>query len=238
MRIQVLSDLHLESAPIEAFDVLGDILVLAGDIACTPQDVAAFIETIDSSVPIVYILGNHEFDHSSGFIKVFPQYRRELARFPNLHLLEEESVVFNGVRFLGATLWTDMGLPAHYPLFEQETASLGMGVSVDELLAVHTQSVEWLRAQFPSPEPTVVVTHMAPSARSSLPKWKNSPTSGFFWTALDELVVQTAPKFWIHGHLHNSADYLLGTTRVVSHPRGYPGENPGFAPDRCIIDLR
>jgi len=29
---------------------------------------------------------------------------------------------------------------------------------------------------------------------------------------------------WIHGHSHDRCDYLLGKTRVVANPLGYPNE--------------
>ena len=32
------------------------------------------------------------------------------------------------------------------------------------------------------------------------------------------------PKLWIHGHSHDRCDYLLGKTRVVGNPLGYPNE--------------
>jgi Icc-related predicted phosphoesterase len=40
---------------------------------------------------------------------------------------------------------------------------------------------------------------------------------------------------WIHGHIHTSSDYVIGGTRVVANPRGYPHknggqENPSFDP--------
>jgi predicted phosphodiesterase len=30
-------------------------------------------------------------------------------------------------------------------------------------------------------------------------------------------------RLWVHGHMHNASDYMLGTTRVVCNPRGYTG---------------
>jgi len=32
------------------------------------------------------------------------------------------------------------------------------------------------------------------------------------------------PKLWIHGHGHDRCDYVLGKTRVVANPLGYPNE--------------
>ena len=36
------------------------------------------------------------------------------------------------------------------------------------------------------------------------------------------------PVLWVHGHVHRKADYMIGSTRVICNPKGYPGENTGF----------
>jgi hypothetical protein len=45
-------------------------------------------------------------------------------------------------------------------------------------------------------------------------------------------------QLWIHGHTHDSFDYLLNGTRIVCNPRGYArsgvNENPLFDPDLII----
>lgn len=45
-------------------------------------------------------------------------------------------------------------------------------------------------------------------------------------------------RLWIHGHTHDSFDYLLNGTRVVCNPRGYVkdgvNENPRFDPELMI----
>lgn len=42
-------------------------------------------------------------------------------------------------------------------------------------------------------------------------------------------------QLWIHGHVHGSFSYSVGSTRVACNPRGYPlagggYENPAFDP--------
>lgn len=41
-------------------------------------------------------------------------------------------------------------------------------------------------------------------------------------------------KAWAHGHTHLYGDQTVNSVRVISNPRGYPGENTGFKPDFCI----
>ncbi len=47
-------------------------------------------------------------------------------------------------------------------------------------------------------------------------------------------------QLWIHGHTHDSFDYLVNGTRIVCNPRGYArdgvNENPRFDPN-LLIDV-
>lgn len=66
---------------------------------------------------------------------------------------------------------------------------------------------------------TVVVTHFAPSLRSSDPRYGLVPGTAGFCNALDALMPQA--KLWLHGHLHCPSDYVHQGCRVVANPRGY-----------------
>jgi predicted phosphodiesterase len=72
--------------------------------------------------------------------------------------------------------------------------------------------------------PHVVVTHHAPSARSLAPATAHLPVSAAYGSHLDGLVEASGAALWVHGHTHHPVDYKIGATRVLSNPRGYPGE--------------
>ena len=109
MRLHILSDLHLETGPYRIPDGLDyDILVAAGDIG---EDLlgAEFLKGIDK--PVVYVPGNHEYYSQGGKIDRDDRLQqiREAAVGSNIHILQDESVTLYGIRFLGATLWTNCG---------------------------------------------------------------------------------------------------------------------------------
>jgi Icc-related predicted phosphoesterase len=59
--------------------------------------------------------------------------------------------------------------------------------------------------------------------------------SAAFASSLDEFVAASGVRIWVHGHLHDSADYSIGSTRVICNPRGYPEElNAGFQPGLVV----
>jgi hypothetical protein len=55
-------------------------------------------------------------------------------------------------------------------------------------------------------------------------QWSVSATNAFFVCDMTSRVRERQPKLWIHGHSHDRCDYLLGKTRVVANPLGYPNE--------------
>ena len=125
MRINVISDLHLEFAPLELPG--GDVLILAGDVCelrSLKKDVNAkkppdwkqatgkewrfqrFFEVECAKYNTVfYVLGNHEHYHGR-YDKTLNELRSLLP--PNITILQDEAAELDGVVFLGSTLWTDM----------------------------------------------------------------------------------------------------------------------------------
>jgi DNA repair exonuclease SbcCD nuclease subunit len=109
MRLHILSDLHLETGPYRIPDGVDyDILVAAGDIGEGLLGVE-FLKGIDK--PVVYVPGNHEYYSQEGKIDRDDRLQqiREAAAGSNIHVLQDESVTLYGIRFLGATLWTNCG---------------------------------------------------------------------------------------------------------------------------------
>lgn len=108
MKILVLSDLHLDKGAFKVPDVDYDVAVLAGDIqdpgvkgVAWARRAANFGET----KPVIFVPGNHEF--YGGVIETTLEEMKRAAAGTNVHLLDREEIVIGGVRFLGATLWTD-----------------------------------------------------------------------------------------------------------------------------------
>ena len=242
MKIHVLSDLHIEADPsfkLPATDA--DVLVLAGDIANGVDGLAAFA---GCGKPLVYVPGNHEY------------YERELepaadelvryARAAGVHLLDRAEAVIDGVRFIGATLWTDFRLDGEaayartlavsrkhvldFKLIRHRARMLEPEDTID----FHARDRAWLDARLAAPfaGTTVVVTHHAPHPLSVHPRWNGNPVNPAFVTDLTSLMGR-AP-LWIHGHTHDSFDYTVARTRVVCNPKGYLAENRAFEPAKVV----
>ena len=122
MKLQLLSDLHLEANPeFVATPAAGaDLLVLAGDIGSYQQqrDGHAMAEPdwglqrfsplpqyAGWPVPVVFVPGNHEYDG----LDVDEAHRGLRATCDRLGIrwLERETWAFSDVRLIGTTLWAD-----------------------------------------------------------------------------------------------------------------------------------
>ena len=82
----------------------------------------------------------------------------------------------------------------------------------------------------------VVVTHHLPSPRSVAPQFMDSPINCYFLCDVERLMGDR-PKLWVHGHTHSSCDYLVGATRVISNPFGYPREVNHEYVEKLVIDV-
>ena len=119
MKIQLLSDLHLETQPgfVPTPAPGADVLVLAGDIgsyqpgsalpALGDHDfgLARFSPRHGWPTPVLFVPGNHEYD-GLDFDAAHARLRETCARL-GITWLEREVVVLDGVRFVGTTLWSD-----------------------------------------------------------------------------------------------------------------------------------
>jgi Icc-related predicted phosphoesterase len=240
VKIQYFSDLHLEFGALPYVSTDADVVIAAGDIG-VGLDGIRWLTRIDR--PVIYVLGNHEYwgqDYTDFIDSVWQN-----SSGTNIHFLENESVIIDGVRFVGCSLWTDYG---HANEQIMNAAAKGMNdfryitdgdkpLEPSRLLQAHRQSVDWLREILSEPfsGQTVVVTHHAPSMKS----WHRSPMDGYqycYCSNLEPIMRRTEAELWVHGHTHSGQDYQIHGVRVVCNPRGYFNheEVKGFQLDKII----
>ncbi len=264
MKIQLLSDLHLETHPEWQATPLADadLLVLAGDVGSYQPGsrlqgddfgLERFSPRAGWPTPVLFVPGNHEYD-TLDFDAAHLRLRATCERL-GIHWLERETLVMGGVRFVGTTLWTDFDAlaadepperqlkardkafrAANYYLKKTLTTREGEPWLAEGVRAHGLVCQNWLRSTLAIPHdgPTVVVTHFAPSLHSADPRYGRVPGTAGFCNALDALLPQA--DLWLHGHLHAPSDYRVGRCRVVANPLGYARKNEqqGYLPGLLI----
>ncbi len=132
MKIAVTSDVHLEFGDLDLHnDEDADVLILGGDIfvaddcknfnyvdeqiqAATPSMLARgsryrdFLKRCSERFPqVILIMGNHEHYHGD-YAETASIIQTLVSEFSNIHFLDKEWRIINGILFFGGTLWTDM----------------------------------------------------------------------------------------------------------------------------------
>ncbi len=234
MRIRVMSDLHIEFFDFEPHsEVPADVVVLAGDIL-TEHYGLQWARRRFPDMPIVYVMGNHEY-YDAHYERVLDRAREEAVRL-QIHLLEKDQVVIDGVRFLGTTLWTDFEveepqLPRHLAYRYANGSMTDFSVirfkdhmlSAQDSRELHIEARAWLTNRLGErfEGKTVVVTHHLPHRASIDAQFHRHPLNPAFASDMPDLV-RPPVDLWIHGHTHCSCDYEpVEGTRVVCNPRGY-----------------
>jgi predicted phosphodiesterase len=252
MKLQILSDLHLDFAELELTQTDADLVVLAGDIA-RPSRACAWAKGLGK--PVVYVAGNHEF-YGNALEATIDQLRADLAG-TNVYFLEADEQIIGGVRFLGTTLWTDFLLfgdgerramaVAQAKVMMRDFSRIRFGSPNERLFepqdaaALFDRSASWLRTRLAQPfdGATVVVTHHSPSPKSIHPRFAESLINACFVSDANALLSAERVQLWIHGHTHDSFDYVVNGTRVLCNPRGYSkhgaNENQAFDPALVVV---
>lgn len=264
MKMYITSDWHFEVSELRTFPLelpAFDVAVVAGDVdRGIARSVRRLAETpVLAGRPVIFVPGNHEFDDGI-YQDVLAEGLFVADEFRNIHVLHRASTVIAGVRFVGATLWTDYALyrttkpsmvlagqtmPDHKVIRYREATGHISRFMPWHVRAEHTHDRAFIGSSLTETHdgPTVVVTHHLPSPRSIFGTFQGHPLNPAFASNLEPMIEQYEPALWIHGHAHHSNDYRLGATRIVANPKGYSlnakaprSGNPRFD-DTMIVEI-
>lgn len=264
MKIALASDLHLEFGDIQLDNSQdAQVLILSGDILVA-QDLhdhpdtnhsivniadlgrrqlialrfREFLKRVSAEFPhVIYVAGNHEFYHGKWPLGL-DYLQQEVNKFSNIHFLENNSVVIDGITFLGGTLWTNMNnldpvtmnVVAHgmndFNIIRNSDRNFAR-LTPQDVAQQHRKTVNYI-SQIVDSNPHssyVVVGHHAPTKQSIKPRYHDDYyMNGAYSSELTEFILDRPQiKLWTHGHTHDQFDYQVGSTRVVCNPRGYIG---------------
>jgi predicted phosphodiesterase len=260
MKINLVSDLHLNFEDLTLPG--GEVLILSGDIMeaghlrlADNAKKDTFIadryrrfmnEELPKYTKVFYVAGNHEHYHNQ-YEDTHARIRRELP--DHVSLMENDTEVYEGVHFFGATFWTDCnkGDPNTLMILKQQMSdyhvikhgdsikiktTYGDSYYTNKFTPSYTKSVfhetvEKLKQYLVGKENerVVVIGHHAPTALSCDPAYKDEfhMNGGYFSNLGDFILDHPQIKVWTHGHTHQRCDYMIGDTRVLCNARGYAG---------------
>ncbi len=196
LRVLPISDIHLEthshSLSILKEDV--DVVCLCGDIGNKFQAIP-FIESIlNKGIIVLYVLGNHEYYNINSKVRTIDEikngWKKRAERYDNFYFLDNNSVIIEGVKFIGSTFWskidyTSKSLSDKFELeqsdlkniFQSKKVNAGgrilskKSLTIEHYNQLHDQSLAFVKkeAETPFEGVKVLMTHY-PLTSKSIPQ--------------------------------------------------------------------
>lgn len=228
MKVAYCSDLHLEFKPITlSNDENADVLILAGDIYLISRMAYSlddrfkdFMNNVTSEFKhVIYVAGNHEFYDSSIFD--IDKLKNAVGQYPNVHVLDTQSVTIDGVNFVGGTMWTDID-KSNPILITQAPRIMNDFTVIDDFSPNYSiMAFKVFNDYVQSRKPIdVVISHHGPSWSCISDEYKSSHYNPLYVSDVDVSNV----KYWIYGHLHGGKSFEQDGCQVLHNSRGYPSE--------------
>jgi Icc-related predicted phosphoesterase len=211
-----------------------EVRVLAGDIG-RGWMLGAFLRELlaktNRRVKTLYIPGNHEH-WGRGANKYIEDASSELGiEYENFHPFDKAyALEIEGYRFIGCVGW---------PLNIHDLDSTNDSDQIEDLIPAHHRRAYEDREHLYKlvDDRSIVITHYLPHSKSIHRDYALCNNRGFL-SNYSDLIEERSPVMWLHGHTHKACDYVVGNTRVVCNPHGYPGETTGFSFSKVIRPKR
>lgn len=251
MRIQFLSDIHLESWPAQTFDEILDpiapILAILGDLAPLSDPILPrFLEWCSERFKtILWVPGNLEIWESGGYESSLQRLKTFAGTYANVIIMDKEGMYSDdGVIVLGCPLW--------YRPYEDVMLHYGGKVWIKPepvpchpgmLYKLHIDHSQWLARKIKDTQvPIVILSYYAPLPAFYEEEWVQDPENSLHAPELENLL-RPPVVAWVFGHCHRSIQYHYTwndttgketSVLLTNNPRGYPDEMTGFRRDAVL----
>lgn len=251
MKIQYASDLHLEFRDNAGYlkdnplQVVGDILVLAGDIGYINDDnytIHPFWDwAAENFRQVLVVPGNHEYYKFFDVATLPDGYVGRIR--DNVHFYNNAVVKIDGIDFVLSTLWSKIDFENAFWI-ERGVTDFRRIVYNGNILdwngfnELHTRAFDFIKKAVAesSADKIVVVTHHVPSPLLMSPEFEGSSINGAFTVDLTEYIESSPIDYWIYGHSHRNINKVIGNTNCICNQLGYVfhNENRSFDAGKFI----
>lgn len=248
-----MSDLHLEFPENSRYfknnelPVIGDILVLAGDIFYLRDTIAPmtnFWKKVSANYRQVLIVpGNHEYYNYSDVMERGLQWSWMFRE--NVGYYQNQIVRIDDTDFILSTLWSHINPNDEYFVWRgmndfRQIKFNGKLLKVEDFNRMHQACINFIKnsLETSTAKHIVVVTHHVPTFEVVAPEHKNSVLNSAFASEYGELISNNRIDAWIYGHSHTNIDAEIEGTKVICNQMGYVFRNEhlinGFNPRKYI----
>ena len=232
MKIDYVSDLHLEKSPLRLPKSNSDILILAGDIyhvSLFDYNISGFFDDISSKYKhIIYVPGNHEYYDSD--LTVIKSLKSFCNRYGNVYVLDNETKIIENIQFICGTGWThfnnlDAGTMKQASRIINDYRRISNGndmLTVYNIIERHAEFIKFFKSVDKSDYINIAVSHHSPTVLTSAKIDSSYETLGCYCS--DMTPYMEGIEYWIHGHQHDGVDVDYNGCKVRSNSRGYSFE--------------
>lgn len=239
MKIKYCSDLHLEMNELnpELFKNTDDssVLILAGDIMSANYPNTDFLSLVNAEYPkVFYVFGNHEHyqsNYDSNHIKMI----NTLEKYPNITLLNNECIEYNGWGFYGGTLWTNFNkqdplvlYEAKYVMNDYKWIHTNLGKFTPSMVMMEFNMFLENIKKLPAKN-TVVISHHLPSYSCIDNEYAGSKYNHYYASDLDNIIIDNPNiKYWFYGHTHQRKTFMIDQCMMLCNAYGYYNYEQAF----------
>jgi hypothetical protein len=224
MRLQVVSDLHLETREKQTFETIilhkiTDTLALLGDIA--PLDnpnLPRFLEWCSERwATVLYVPGKLECSYMATVPESVTCLRDLVAKYGNIHVLYRDAFYSaDGLLVLGCPFWSF-----------SPTQPKALRIE-------HREDITWIRAMTKSyNNPCLVLTHFGPVEWVQKEDAVGDPATSPIFTET-ELLLREPIVAWAFGHCHKYLEYSKSWSTANGMPRSVLLICNGMGPPRSL----
>lgn len=238
MKLRYVSDIHLEFMNTKQVEHVlqqfisdsNEVLILAGDIGNPFHPYYEhFMNHINQTFRKTFVIaGNHEYySHGRTVAETKAHMHALFEKLPNISFLDNSCELFEGIWFIGTTLWSHI----HNPAIQINDTKRIRGMTALAYEQEHAICLYFLETALTelTTDSTVVITHHMPSYDLIAPQYRGGsmePYNQWFATDLNEMIElnQSRIKCWIYGHTHTPSEQIISGVPMLCNPIGYPGE--------------
>jgi hypothetical protein len=256
MRIQIVSDLHLDVRPKATFRELlepsAPILALLGDVAPVQfPHLRPFLEWASERwETVLWIPGWAElfsFGTAPSDMHLAVERMKAMAEpYWNITVLDHDGMVStDGIYIFGLPFWKlprDEGHVWHPTLYRYVEAE-PTPIDGDLARSLYNADIRWLRERVkPQREPVVILSYLGPATWLQEEGFAGEPDRSVVLPELEELLRQPVVA-WLCGHCHESVLYQKswadatgskGTVLIATNPKGMLLQNLAYRTDAVI----
>lgn len=232
------SDLHVDHPQPKTPQFNHELVILAGDTSNGLVGVK-FINKLQRRGHRVFaVTGNHEHygneRRGRSFFETEEAFYAGIGQDRHVWSFEDDEI-----DIIGANGWYHVEDEGHWRTYMNDASQGRLRASfVNQRALADAEFIERQLIALPAKHRAVVVTHTSPSEQSLDPRYAGHPSNAYYFNPhMVEIMKRFADRIavWHHGHTHCQLDHVVHGVRVITNPRGYPGEVKDWKPMDMVV---